>query len=81
VHRDDEAVRSPRFGVVSADDPGERVGELGQAGGAISRCREPHLGIDPERGERLLGRAAPLMSAPVSRTSRAARVSSQRADS
>jgi len=81
VHRDDKAVRPTSFGVIFTDNSGERVRELTHERGAVSRLGEPHFGIEPERGERLVGPRRPLMSAPVSRTSRAASASSQRADS
>jgi hypothetical protein len=60
VHRDDKAVRPTSFGVVFTDNSGERVRELTHERGAISRLREPHFGIEPERGERLAGLRRPV---------------------
>src|SRR3984957_15214769 len=55
VDGDDEAVWPAGFCVIFADDSGERIGELADERGAVGRLREPHLGIEPERGEGLFG--------------------------
>ena len=59
MHRDDEAVRPTGFSVVFADESGDRVGELTDERGTVGRLREPHFGIEPERGEWLVDPSRP----------------------
>jgi hypothetical protein len=62
VEGDDEPVWAPaRRGlvVVSGDEAVDGLGQLGGERGPVLGRGEPHLGVDPERGQRLARRAGP----------------------